>query len=161
MGFLKEILQQEILIMEQTKVNAPLTSAARSRRKWRSTDERKAELEERRKRLERRKRQVEARIAALDPRDKIAARKRDTRANIVLGAVLRAHMALNPSFGTELAHILDNNLKRPPDRQLLASVLGMSQLTVPSPPPCPLPDQKLRHLVTDITARQTRGASDV
>lgn len=145
------------MIMKQTMVNAPLTSAAESRKKRRSIDERKAELEERRKRLERRKRQVEARIAALDPRDKIAARKRDTRANIVLGAVLRAHMALNPSFGVELAHILDHNLKRPPDRELLASVLGMSQLAIS--PAVPLPDQKLRHLVADITSRLPSGGT--
>ena len=82
--------------MKQDLVNAPLSSEPKSGRKWRPTAVRKAELETRRKRLERSKRQVEARIAKLDPRDRIAARKRETRANIVLGAVLRAHALLNP-----------------------------------------------------------------
>lgn len=150
--------------MQQELVNAPLTTAAKPRRKWRSTEERKAELEQRRKRLERRRRQVEARIAALDPRDRIAARKRDTRANIVLGAVLRAHMALNPSFGVELANILDFNLKRLADRQLLGSVLGMSRLTT-SPPAAPLPSplrgERLGRLAADITARRPAETAGV
>jgi len=85
--------------MDHILVKAPLTSEPKPRRKRRSSEMRKAELQERCKQLELRKRQVESRIAALDPRDQIAARKRDTLANIVLGAILRSHASLNPSFG--------------------------------------------------------------
>ncbi len=130
------------------------------RRKWRPTDVRKAELETRRRRLERSKRQVEARIAKLDPRDHIAARKRETRANIVLGAVLRAHALLNPVFGAALGEILDANLRRPADRQLLGAVLGMTHLAAPQTPVpenSPTLQRDLRHLASDIVNRRTVG----
>jgi hypothetical protein len=145
--------------MDHILVNAPLTSDAKPRRRRRSSEERKAELQGRRKQLELRKRQVEARIAALDPRDQIAARKRETRANIVLGAILRSHASLNPSFNLELAHILHTNVRRPADRTLLADVLGMSHL-VPSPTAqglaasASMRGQKLGQLAPDITARK-------
>ena len=151
--------------MEHTLVNEGLTSVAKPHRKWRPAEDRKAELEARRRQLEKRKRQVEARIAALDPRDKIAARKRDTRANIVLGAVLRSHMALNPSFGVELAHILDHNVRRAADRQLLAGVLGMSQLATPvemkaAPLTSSLRGKRISRLAPEITVRKPAGESN-
>ncbi len=142
--------------MQHTMVNEGLTSGAKLPGKWRPTKERRAELEARRDQLDRRKRQIEARLTALDPRDKLAARKRETRANIVLGAVLRAHMDHNPSFAAELAHILEHNLRRPADRQLLAGVLGMSQLAAPAapPPPSTLRGKRLGHLGAEIIARK-------
>lgn len=144
--------------MQHTLVNEGLTTVAKPHRKWRPAEDRKAELEARRRQLEKRKRQVEARIAALDPRDKIAARKRDTRANIVLGAVLRSHMALNPSFRVELANILDHNVRRAADRQLLAGVLGIPELATPAPEltaPLPFPKRRMQlsRLAFELTAR--------
>jgi hypothetical protein len=82
----------------------------------------------RRRHLERRKGQIEAQIASINARDNVAQRKRETRANIVLGAVIRSHTALNPAFVPALVGILMVALRRRADRELLASVLGLPQL---------------------------------
>lgn len=91
----------------------------------------------RREHLLRRKTQIEAQLASIDARARQARRKRETRANIVIGAVLRSHATLNPGFAEQLAMILDSFVGRPTDRVLLAEVLAMPQLAqAPSPLPC-------------------------
>jgi hypothetical protein len=78
--------------------------------------------------LTRRKKQIEAQIASIDARDEAARRKRETRANIIVGAVMRAHAALHPAFVPALAGILSAGLRRRADRELLASILNLPQL---------------------------------
>jgi hypothetical protein len=78
--------------------------------------------------LERRKRQIEARLVSIKARDGIKKRKRETRANIVIGAVMRSHSALHPAFLTTLATILNIGVRRQTDRELLASILGVPRL---------------------------------
>jgi hypothetical protein len=89
---------------------------------------RKVDRDGRRDHLERRKDQIEAQIASLNARDEVARRKRDTRANIILGAVIRAHAASHPAFMPMLADILSAGARRRPDRELLAAVLELPQL---------------------------------
>ena len=89
---------------------------------------RPARRSNRRRHLERRKGQIEAQIASINARDQIARRKRETRANIVLGAVIRSHTALHPAFVPALVGILTVGLRRRADRELLASVLLLPQL---------------------------------
>jgi hypothetical protein len=84
---------------------------------------------DRRNHLERRKHQIEARIASIDARNQASRRKRETRANIIIGAVMRSHAALHPAFAEALAGILTVAVRRRADRELLASILGLPQLT--------------------------------
>ncbi len=148
--------------MDEQSDGAPINPVAKSYGKRRPTGERKAKLEVCRQRLECRKRKIEAQLSDLNSRNNPVARKRETRANIIIGAVLRAHMSLNPSFRVELTHILHHNVHRPADRQLLANLLGMSQLESP-PPNAPAESQltrtRLAHLVADITARKAPEAN--
>jgi hypothetical protein len=131
--------------MQQKYIKAGLTISRGS--KHRPALDRRAELEQR-------KRQLEARISALDARESIARRKRETRANIVLGAVMRAHAALNPSFAGELVGILDVGLRRPADRLLLAEILSLPRL-MESPLPSPTNNRPtLRHPAKELIGRQ-------
>jgi hypothetical protein len=82
----------------------------------------------RRRHLERRKGQIEAQIASINARDQLARRKRETRANVVLGAVIRSHAAQHPAFVPMLFDILTVAMRRRADRELLASVLGLPAL---------------------------------
>jgi hypothetical protein len=135
--------------------------------------------QQRRDRLLHRKTQIEAQLASIDARERLARSKRETRTNIVIGAIMRAHASLNPGFAEQLADILDNGLNRPADRALLAAVLGLSRLApgeagssdrTPSqaPLPCPsraagaqapdrpreVPPSRLRQHAVEITARR-------
>ena len=89
---------------------------------------------DRRHHLEQRKHQIEAQIASIDARDQAVSRKRETRANIIIGAVMRSHAALHSAFATALADILDLAVRRRADRELLASVLGLPSLIGGSDP---------------------------
>jgi hypothetical protein len=82
----------------------------------------------RRQHLERRKGQIEAQLASINARDQVVRRKRETRANIVIGAVIRSHAAFHPAFVPTLLAILSVALRRQADRELLASILGLPQL---------------------------------
>jgi hypothetical protein len=82
----------------------------------------------RRHHLERRKHQIEAQIASINARDQASRRKRETRANIIIGAVVRRHAALHSAFATALGEILDVAVRRRADRELLASILGFPAL---------------------------------
>ncbi len=82
----------------------------------------------RRNHLERRKNQIEAQIGSIDAGDQAARRKRETRANVVIGAVIRSHAALHSAFMPILRGILDVAVRRPADRELLASILGLTQI---------------------------------
>jgi hypothetical protein len=83
----------------------------------------------------------------------------------VLGAILRSHASLNPSFNVELAHILQHHVRRPADRLLLAQVLGMPHLSDPTTlttvPPLTLRGQRLGRLVPDITSPIPKSTSRV
>ncbi len=131
--------------MQQKFINGPLTSGRRKGSAHRPPGERRA-------RLETRKRQIEARISDLDARQRVEHRKKETRANIVLGAIMRAHASLHPAFGVELAHILDIGLRRPTDRQLLADVLGLPRL-IPAETRLP---HSLRRQAGEIVGRHSK-----
>jgi hypothetical protein len=123
----------------------------------------------RRQHLERRKDQIDAQIASINARDQVARRKRETRANIVLGAVIRSHAAQHPAFMPTLVDVLVAGVRRRADRELLASVLGLPQLvggsdsSIPSQSEGNAPDANaqdiapiragLRQHATEITAR--------
>lgn len=82
----------------------------------------------RRDHLERRRKQIEAQISSIDARNEVERRKRETRANIIIGAVIRTHAALHPAFVPTLFGILAIGLRRQADRELLADILGLPQL---------------------------------
>jgi hypothetical protein len=102
-------------------------------------------------RLLHRKLEIEAQLASIEARKHLAGRKRETRANIIIGAVARTHATLDPGFAGQLAAILDRAVRRPADRELLASVLNLTRLAGADvaaasdpaarriPLPCPLP----------------------
>jgi hypothetical protein len=106
---------------------------------------------DRRHQLERRKHQIEARIASMDARDQVTRRKRETRANVIIGAVMRSHAALHPTFAEALASILAVAVRRQADRDLLASILGLPHLA-PSGDPGPSPQP-----VDNVSGTETPG----
>jgi len=73
-------------------------------------------------------------LASLNAREEVARRKQDIRANIILGAVIRAHVASHPAFMPTLLDVLSVGARRQPDRELLATVLGLPQLIADSIP---------------------------
>lgn len=147
-----------IIDMQLEVEEPPPLRAEKAHRKWRPVEERKAELEQRRHTLERRKRQLERRLAALDPQNNVMARKRETRAAIVLGKILRTHAILHPAFAVELRQILKVGTRRPADRELLGRVFGFPDLLSAAPPSAAGPgtDHKcsLRCVGAEITGRR-------
>src|SRR5580658_2883750 len=79
-------------------------------------------------RLERRKRQIEARLVSIKAREQFTKRKRETRANIIIGAVMRSHVALHPAFLPTLTAIMEVGVRRSADRELLSAILGLPEL---------------------------------
>lgn len=63
------------------------------------------------------KAQIEARLKDLDAREKAQQRKLDTRRKIVAGAIALEHAEIDPTFGAELAALL-NRLVKPHERFL-------------------------------------------
>jgi hypothetical protein len=77
--------------------------------------------------LEKRKRQIEARLISIRAREQFTKRKRETRANIIIRAIVRSHATLHPAFVPTLVNILDIGVRRQADRLLLASMLGLPE----------------------------------
>jgi len=73
--------------------------------------------------LKKKQDQLKAQIAALEAREKLAERKRDTRRKIVVGGAVLAHAALHPAFAAELASVLRTAVTRDSDRDTIRDFL--------------------------------------
>ena len=63
--------------------------------------------------------QLKARKSKIKARQRAAEKKRDTQRKIVTGATLLTHAELHPEFRETLWNILNANVQRPYDRELL------------------------------------------
>lgn len=97
-----------------------------------------AEIEDEARRLDVWRARVERLEALLDR----TARKRETRAKIVLGSTLLAEARAAPDdpLLARLVEILDRRVDRPKDRLALAETLGLPLAALPGREPPPLPD---------------------
>lgn len=73
--------------------------------------------------LESRKKQIEAQLASLEAREREAARKRETRRKVVVGAAVLAHAELDPGFASLLRDVLAKAVQRPVDQKVIADLL--------------------------------------
>jgi hypothetical protein len=64
---------------------------------------------------------IKRQIAALEARDKKEARKQDTRAKIIVGGAILAHIQLHPDTRGGVIEILKKAVTTERDRELLAS----------------------------------------
>lgn len=81
--------------------------------------------EERIAALEARKKQIEAQLASLEARERDAARKRETRRKVIVGAAVLAHSEIDDAFATILREVLAKAVQRPADQQAIADLLGL------------------------------------
>jgi hypothetical protein len=100
---------------------------------------------ERKAALELRKKQLEEQIAALELRDRTAARREETRRKIVIGAIVMTRARNDPEFEAQLRKVLldaaaeqDSKKKqRPHDLKVIFEYLGLpvpqNQPTTPEP----------------------------
>lgn len=63
--------------------------------------------------------QLKARKSKIKARQRSAEKKRDTQRKIVIGATLMTHAELHPSWNEQIWNILNENVQRPYDRELL------------------------------------------
>lgn len=70
-------------------------------------------------RIEKQIAQLKARKSKIKARQRAAEKKRDTQRKIVTGATLLTHAELHPNFRETLWKILNANVQRPYDRELL------------------------------------------
>ncbi len=77
--------------------------------------------------LEARKRQIEAQLAALTAREKQAARRRDARRKIIVGAAVLAHAEIDGRFAALLLDVLRRAVQRPADQLSIADLLNPQQ----------------------------------
>ncbi len=63
--------------------------------------------------------QLKARKSKIKARQRQAEKRRDTQRKIVIGATLIAHAELHPEWREHLWKILNENVQRPYDRELL------------------------------------------
>ena len=112
---------------------------------------------QRRHRLKRRQQQIEAQIASIEAQEREVQRKREIRANIIIGAVMRSHAMLHRAFVPALTGILDVGVRRPADRELLASVLGMPKLARSAE--TVLSRRTLRDAAAELTVRHGRAVA--
>jgi hypothetical protein len=73
--------------------------------------------------LEDRKKQIEAKLASLAAREKLAARKLDTRRKVIVGAAVLAHAEIDAAFASILKEVLAKAIQRPIDIAAIADLL--------------------------------------
>ena len=73
--------------------------------------------------LEERKKQLEAKLSDLNARERMAARKRETRRKIIVGGAVLAHAGQDSAFTETLREILDEAVQRPAERAAIADLL--------------------------------------
>lgn len=79
------------------------------------------------------KARLAAQLAALEGRQKVADRKRDTRRKIVVGAAVLTEMERTPRFAAFVRGMLAKAVTRPQDRNAIADLLSAAaELTTPS-----------------------------
>jgi hypothetical protein len=83
-----------------------------------------------------------ARVERLEALLDRTARKKETRAKIVLGATLLAEAKASPDdpLLQRMLQVLDLRVDRPRDRQAIAETLGLPLSPLPKREPPPLPD---------------------
>ncbi len=79
--------------------------------------------EERIAALEARKKQIEAKLASIEARQRVTARKLDTRRKVVVGAAVLAHAEIDAPFAALLREVLIKAVQRPADQQAIADLL--------------------------------------
>ena len=77
--------------------------------------------------LKQRKAKLDAEIAKAEATEKKAARAKDTRRKILIGAAMLAEIEAEPTFRDGLRRILDRSLTQERDRELLADLLTTGQ----------------------------------
>ena len=77
--------------------------------------------------LKQRKAKLDAEIAKAEATEKKAARAKDTRRKILIGAAMLAEIEAEPTFRDGLRRILDRRLTQERDRELLADLLTTGQ----------------------------------
>ena len=73
--------------------------------------------------LEERKKQIEAKLSALAAREKVEARKLDTRRKVIVGAAVLAHAEHDAEFARRLQAVLAVAVLRDGDRAAIADLL--------------------------------------
>jgi hypothetical protein len=73
--------------------------------------------------LRQRKARIENQLAAIEARDRAAARKRDTRRKIIVGAAALTHAERDPGFRDALKAALRSAVSRPVDQAAIADLV--------------------------------------
>ena len=73
--------------------------------------------------LKARQEKLAAQLNALTAKAKQEDRKRDAHRKIVVGSAILDHVARNPKFASQLAILLNQAVKRPADRDVIADLL--------------------------------------
>lgn len=75
-------------------------------------------------RLQKRKQEIEQQLKAIEARDKQAARKKDTRRKIIVGAAVLAHAAMDEDFAKLLRAVLKKAVTEERNLALIADLTG-------------------------------------
>ncbi len=79
--------------------------------------------------LKAQKEKLGSRLNALEAKAKQEDKRRDVHRKIVVGAAVLDHIAKSPKFASQLAILLDQAVKRPADRDVVADLLAMIDKT--------------------------------
>jgi hypothetical protein len=74
-----------------------------------------------------RKDKASARLTVLQGKAKKEERKRDTRRKIIVGGMVIAAMEKSPALAARIGELLDGQVTRPHDREVIADLLGEGQ----------------------------------
>jgi len=90
--------------------------------------------------LRKRKAEIEQQLKTLEARDKQAARKRDTRQKIVVGAAVLAHAAKDGEFAKTLRAVLNVAVTEERNRALVADWIDGAKIAAKPPAESGQPD---------------------